>query len=289
MKFLASKYLPVGGLVLFFVVVYFVLIPESIRCCDPGRYRAIIAALLFGSLVGASEIASRYRDEPLKAVRSPFGLAYVAINGGLSVLALFFIFHFKSFFGSVSQDYLTAALAAGFGAAAVMRTRVAVIKGGDGKDVSIGPDYVINVVMGVINTGIDRWRAVRRQEILRANFPKLVQLGDFASAWLYLMTSLLAFQNLDASTQKTLNDTYNDYQAQKYGDDIKRLGLGFLFLTLVGESNFEALLDSAVAIKTKTNGGAPSGGSSTSSIPKSSSPIGSTGSSQSSLPATPSP
>ena len=249
MRFLTLKYLPFTGLLLFLLAVYFILIPESIRCCDPGRYRAIVASFLLGALMGSSEIASRYRDEPLKAIRSPFGLTYVVINGFISILALFFIFHFSSFFGTAAQDNLKVTLLAGFGAAAVMRTRVVSIKGRSGEDISVGPDYVINILMGVINTGIDRWRAVRREEILKTHYANLIKLGDFATAWSYLLASLLAFQNLDEAVKKNLIDTYNEYQATKYPDDIKRLGLGFLFLTLVGESNFGKVLESAVAIK----------------------------------------
>jgi len=41
--------------------------------------------------VGLAEIASRYRDEPLKAVGSPYGLVYLFLNGYLSMLAFLLI------------------------------------------------------------------------------------------------------------------------------------------------------------------------------------------------------
>lgn len=241
-----KSYVPFLLLVGILTILFFSLIPAELRpASDLYRVRAIFGALLFGSLVGVSEIASRYRDEPLKAVLSPYGLIYETLNGYISVLALFLIFHFKDKFGPVAGDNLLAAMTAGFGASAVMRTRIAVIKGADGKDVSFGPDYVISIVLQMIDTNIDRWRAVRRQGILSENFEQIRQLGEFSSAWRYLLASLLAFQNLDDARKKTLSDTYNDYLAQKLPDDIKRLGLGFLFLTLVGESNFGKVLECA--------------------------------------------
>ena len=38
-------------------------------------------AFAMGAAVGAAELSSRYRDEPLQALLSPFGLLYVTING----------------------------------------------------------------------------------------------------------------------------------------------------------------------------------------------------------------
>ncbi|MDQ3172605.1 MAG: hypothetical protein M3Q91_02715 [Acidobacteriota bacterium] len=56
---------------------------------DLNKGRALVAAFMFGALVGLAEIASRYRDEPLKAVGSPYGLVYLFLNGYLSMLPFF--------------------------------------------------------------------------------------------------------------------------------------------------------------------------------------------------------
>jgi hypothetical protein len=258
------KYLPFLLLVLILWIVYAFLIPDGPKQ-GPYRTTVIIASLIFGSLVGASEIASRYRDEPLKAVVSPFGLTYLALNGYFSVLAVFIIVHFHDSFPKIADDPLLTAITAGFGASIVMRTRIAVLRGPDGKDVSVGPDYVISILLQVVDTNIDRWRAVKRQEILSIYIATIRSLGDFPSAWRYLLASLLAFQNLDDARKKTLSDTFNDYQAQgdKLPEDIKRLGLGFLFLTLVGESNFSSVLENAKSLQARVATGAVSAASST--------------------------
>lgn len=44
-------------------------------------------AFICGVFVGVSEIISRYRDEPLRATINRYGLAYVLVNGLVSVLA----------------------------------------------------------------------------------------------------------------------------------------------------------------------------------------------------------
>lgn len=240
---------PLILLALFLAVASFTLLPRDVWSLSNNRLRAIVAAFLFGSLVGMSEIASRYRDEPLKAVASPYGLIYCLLNGYISILALFLIFHLDSLFGSISRSDFLAAVTAGFGSTIVMRSRIAIIKTADGKEESVGPDYVIKILLQIIDTNIDRWRAVRRQGILKDNLEKIKELGDFPTAWRYLLASLLAFQNLDETRRKTLSDTFNDYQAQTgVPEDIKRLGLGFIFLTLVGESNFSAVIDNAAVL-----------------------------------------
>lgn len=136
---------------------------------DLNKGRALVAAFMFGALVGLAEIASRYRDEPLKAVDSPYGLVYLFLNGYLSMLAFLLIL---------------------------------------------------------------------------------------------LLASLLAFQNLDDAQKKTLSDTYDDYQAQAtLPDAIKQLALGFIFLTLVGEAHFGAVLENAKTLSSKSQSLSGSSGS----------------------------
>src|SRR5207245_1717227 len=96
------------------------LIP-GITNSEMNQVRALAAAFLFGALVGLAEIASRYRDEPLKAVKSPYGLVYLFLNGYISLLAFLLIVKFPAIFGTLSGNMFLAALSAGFGAMIVMR------------------------------------------------------------------------------------------------------------------------------------------------------------------------
>lgn len=244
-----------GFLVYLAVILFglFAFLVPGIMNSDLERVRALMTSFLFGSLVGMAEIASRYRDEPLRALLSPYGLAYILINGYLSLLAFLLIMQFPKTFPGVSGNLFLAAFAAGFGAMVVMRSRIAVIKTADGKDESIGPDYVLKIILRTVDLKIDRWRAGARQQILANNLQKIIDLGDFPSAWKYLSASLLAFQNLDETQKKMLSDTYNDYQAQTgVPEGIKQLALGFIFLTLVGEAHFDTVLNNAKTLMKKT-------------------------------------
>jgi hypothetical protein len=44
-------------------------------------------AMTFGSLVAIGELVSRYRDHPIRAVRSLPGLTYIGINAAAALLA----------------------------------------------------------------------------------------------------------------------------------------------------------------------------------------------------------
>ena len=124
--------------------------------------------------MGATKILSRYRDEQVKAILSPDGLLYVPFNGAISTFALILIFRFENSVPALTVfkgNSLTAAIAAGFGSTAITRTRIAVIKGTDNKDVSIGPDIVINLLLSMMiaeSTGGVR-RVVKRS--LLPTFP----------------------------------------------------------------------------------------------------------------------
>ncbi|MCU1264951.1 MAG: hypothetical protein JWM21_1269 [Acidobacteria bacterium] len=228
------------------------LVPDLTKR-ELNEWRALSAAFVFGALVGLAEIASRYRDEPIAAVGSPYGLVYVFLNGYISAMAYLFIQRFPTTFGTVASDKFVASLAAGFGAMAVMRSRIAVIKTPDGKEESIGPDYVLRIILRTIDLKIDRVRAGRRQELLTQNLDKIKALGNFQTGSKYLLASLLAFQNLDETQKKTLGDTYNDYQAQEnVPEAIKQLALGFIFLTLVGETHFATVLENAKNLTAKS-------------------------------------
>jgi len=247
----AREYWPfIAVVVVLFLTFYYVVVWNDLE----WHWQAGFAAFVFGSLTGVTEVGSRYRDEPFKTVVSPYGLIYVVVNGAISLLALLLVLHYKDLFPFVGDgsDKLKAAIVAGFGATLLMRSKIAVVKSADNKDIAVGPDIVVSMLLKIVDTNIDRLRSVRRQRILRDNFEMLRALGTFKDSFTYLFNSLLAFQNLDDTLKKQVSDTYVSYLALKpedVPDDIKRLALGFIFLTLVGESNFSSILEGALAIK----------------------------------------
>src|SRR5438270_5286833 len=211
------NYVPWITFVLIIGALYALLIPLSLFAAN---WRPSIFAFLCGGLVGITEIASRYRDEPFQAIRSPYGLVYVTLNGAISVLSLLLIFRYPATFRAVSGDKLLAAIAAGFGSSAIMRTRLAVLKGPDNKEVSVGPDLVITVLLQTFDKRIDRIRARKRQAIVIRNLPGIRKLGSFQIAADYLFNSLLAFQNMSDTDKSQFSSIIADYAKKSLPEDI---------------------------------------------------------------------
>lgn len=229
--------------------IYLCLIPHHYYT-DNGatNARGLGLAFLCGALVGLTEIASRYRDEQMKAITSPDGMVYILFNGAISTFALILIWHFQDnpAFTVFRNNPLGAAIGAGFGATAIMRTRLAVIKGSDNKDVSIGPDIVLSLLMTMIDRRIDRWRSLRRQRIIAQYFDELKALGSTDDASEYLLGSLVSFQNIGETDKKEVNAQVQQNKAAKVRDPhIQLTTLGYIFLTVVGEENFDQVLKEA--------------------------------------------
>src|SRR6266446_3938723 len=108
------------------IPIYLLLIPHHYYHDHwATNARALGLAFLCGALVGLTEIASRYRDEQVKAITSPDGVVYILFNGAISTFALILVWHFRDnpAFTALKDNPLAAAIAAGFGATAIMRTR----------------------------------------------------------------------------------------------------------------------------------------------------------------------
>jgi hypothetical protein len=224
--------------------------------------RALGLAFLCGALVGLTEIASRYRDEQVKAITSPDGFVYILFNGAISTFALILIWHFRDnpAFSALKNNPVGAALAAGFGATAVMRTRIAVIKGSDNKDVSIGPDIVLSLLMTMIDRRIDRWRSLVRHRIIEQSFGELRALGSIDDASEYLKAALNSFQNISDSDKKEVNAQIEQNKSANVRDPyIKLTTLGYIFLTIAGEENYYQVLREAKTIQTRDGQIGPSG------------------------------
>ena len=250
-RFILWPYSALVLLVGFLIPIYAFLVPLH-HYTDDNNARAIALAFLCGASVGMTEISSRYRDEQMKAILSPDGLVYLLCNGAISTFAIILIFHFQqtlTAFAAFKGNPLSAAIAAGFGATAIMRARFAVVKGADGKDISIGPDIVISLLLAMIDRRIDRWRASRRQEIIADHFAKLKELGTVDEAGKYLLASLISFQNLSEPEKKELSDTIKGNKDLGYSENIQLAAMGYLFLTVVGEENFASVLDKAKKIQ----------------------------------------
>jgi len=207
--------------------------------------KTIGLSALLGATIGMIEVAKRYRDEPLKAVLSPWGMIYMIINALFGVVALYFIYHFRNVFGALADNRLLAAFAAGVGAAGVLRTRISIFKSPDGQDVALPLDYLISELLAQANKQIDRHRAKSRRDLVERCMGDIRALGPFKEAADYLLSSLLAFQSDQEKQKSELNTTIDSYEKLALPEDIKYLALGFVFLSLVGERHFEQVVKNA--------------------------------------------
>src|SRR5256885_1462704 len=89
-------------------------------------------------LVGAVELASRYRDDPWQAVRTKPGAMYMFVNAFAAGGALYLTYAFSVFPDETARSTVLRVLLAGIGAMAFFRTSLFNVRVGD-QDVVVGP------------------------------------------------------------------------------------------------------------------------------------------------------
>jgi hypothetical protein len=204
-------------------------------------YLWAFATFLFGALVGLSEILSRYRDEPILATVTSSGMSYLALNGTISLVAFAVLRKYPTqIFPALQNDLFLSAVAAGFGAMTIFRSKLFTFKSSDGKEYPIGPSIVLDTVLKMIDSKIDRRRATDRQlKVFNAMFG----IDDFVSTANYIEASLLSFQNLSQDDKAQVTSVIDQYRLlTRWPDTLKSLGLGFAFLTIAGEDNFDHVM-----------------------------------------------
>lgn len=201
----------------------------------------ILLSFAIGALAGFSEIASRYRDEPLRAVGNLYGASYLSANGLASVAAYGFLLRYpKAILAPISGDPLMAALTAGFGAMFILRSKLFIFRADDGKEYPIGPSIVVETVLRMLDRKIDRLRASKRQQRV---FEKMKDITNFNGAAAYLEASLLSFQNLSDQDKGEISGVLKQYRDMTaWPETLRTMAVGFAFLTIAGEENFDQVI-----------------------------------------------
>lgn len=227
------------------------LVPEGLNVPNRGLF----LAFLFGASLGTAEIVSRYRDEPVKALLTPYGALYWFLNGMLGIWGLLIVWRFPEKFslGFQPRDsaFLSAVLA-GFGASTIMRARLVVLKDSAGKDQTFGPDIVLKTLLEVVDIQIDRNRASSRWRFLELNFATILRIyrgfgEDFGRTADALLASLYAYQNLSSERRQALAEVakvYADASGQAAGVPVlvRLMALSFAMISVAGERNFGEVL-----------------------------------------------
>jgi hypothetical protein len=234
----------------------------------------VLLAASFGVLVGAAEILSRYKDEPFLAMKTLPGLGYLGLNGLISAAAFGLLKHYsKEVLPSLSDDPLMTSFVAGFGAMAVMRSKLFSFKTERGEEFAVGPDAVITTFLRSVDRKIDRIRSAARQTIVLDQVSKIKDPKNKAPV--FLIHSLASYQNLSTDEKTEIAKAIQELSSKSLDPDVLLMAIGFGFLNLTGESNFSLLMtqlgnhlnsmqadvSSSNTVSAATSGSAPSASS----------------------------
>jgi hypothetical protein len=187
-----------------------------------------------GVLVGAVELASRYRDQPQSLTRRTSAWLYVCANGAVSALALLTARTFGWTFGMAgagNRMIFMQVVICGFGAMAVFRSGFAQIKVGD-ENVTLGPAAILDALLTMIDREVDRRHGGTRS----TKVVKIMRNVDFDRAQVALPTYCLALlQNLAVEDQDELSKLVKLIAASdEMTDKQKSLILGLHLMNVVG-------------------------------------------------------
>ena len=194
-----------------------------------ASYGQVVIALLVALLVSASEIASRYRDQPLRAVFSWPAVIYGMVNSAAALAALFALTVYGGDFGikdNPNAVLLLRGFVAGTGAAAIFRSALFTVRVAE-QDVAIGPIMFLQVLLQVIDREVDRERARDRAQ----------RIGDIMAGLSFDQVAvglpaycLVLMQNLDEKQQKAIGEEIRVLRESPHVPDPDRLLILGLYL-----------------------------------------------------------
>ena len=184
------------------------------------------AAAVLGGAVGASELTSRYKDDPGAAIKSVPGIFYIAINCAASVGARGLI-HAYGWFG---QSRWTQILMAGVSAMAFFRSSLFVVRAGD-RDVGVGPSGFLQIFLTAADRAVDRKRATARSDAVA----EVMKGVDYTKALRALPPYCLALMlNVPPEDQQVLSKALDILDQRDVEPSVKALLLGIELINVVG-------------------------------------------------------
>jgi len=212
-----------------------------------GLYYLLVAA--FGLCVGAAELASRYRDEPVAVLHIPAAWLYVTVNAVASLFAFWIVRSQGWTFGDGPGPEIRQALAAGFGAMALFRSSLFTVRVGD-TDVQVGPAGFLQILLATADRTVDRARA----NIRAADIGRIMQAVRFEKAVEALTEYCKGLmQNLSATDRERLDQEIGQITASSMSDHLKAQRLGLTLMGVVGTAVLETAVD---ALGDRIKGGA---------------------------------
>ena len=192
---------------------------------------------IFGAGIGATELLSRYKDAPFKALRGVSALIYVGLNLVASIATLWLMRLFGVTFGIdpvVDAERLRWAqvFAAGFSAMVLLRSSIFSLNIGE-QNISIGPSSLLDALLNVLDREVDRKRAQERaQSVLR-----IMEGISFTKAKVQLpVVAFALMQNVSRDEQdRVVNNVFGLERQEGVSDRAKAQALGLELMDIVGE------------------------------------------------------
>jgi hypothetical protein len=208
---------------------------------------AYLGAGSIGGVVGVAELASRYKFRPRLAVLTTPGILYVVVNVVAAAVTLLLIEQFRWTMGMNADDPAVPAarvLVAGFGAMALLRSSLFVVRVGD-KDVGVGPGLflsgVVDVVDAAVSREVDRGVVRMRGRLARLAMGSL----SFERAAVELPAYCVALSSniMSAGEQSTLSDQVTNLRHSNVSDEQKVVMIGLLCINAFGETLVETVIE----------------------------------------------
>jgi hypothetical protein len=227
--------------------IFFIVEDSYARSAFHTNLWFVVLSAALGAAVGTSELVSRYRDDPMRALRSAPALTYVALNALVSACVYGLVTHYaKTIIPSLAKDPLMRSITAGFGAMAILRSKFFTVRTAGGEEVGIGPDAAVSAFLYAADRGVDRARAQRRLDLVFQSADRIPRLENIKD---YIKVALLSFQNL--TDREQLNkDIDAIYKNDGYpGSQLKLQATCYAVLVVLGEYNFNKLINNLASLK----------------------------------------
>lgn len=206
---------------------------------------AYVAVSLLAVIVAASELVSRYRDDPVQATTSRSGVIYILINVGVSIGVFYLIRNVLELrdppaAGKEFQRLVWDVFLAGASAMVILRTSLMTIHV-NGKDVQIGLAAVIDVFRSAVDRDVDRLRAGPRttdvSEIMK-------QISFVRARGTLTSVALSAMQNVNAEERAQIEQRVAALANQSDRSDAsKAQELGLILAGIVGFKNLRTMVN----------------------------------------------
>lgn len=200
------------------------------------------SVFLFGAAVGAAELISRYKDNPVRALLTAPGFFYVFLNAAGSAAALYLIYVFREQLGFVVKDttewpddpgtLVKAVLIAGSSSLVFFRSAIFKFRVGD-SDLAIGPSIVLDTLSTAADRAVDRNMAGPRAVLVHE---LMADIAFDKAAAILSQHCVALMQNVSSEESQRIVGIVNKLRADKdIPDKIKTLNLGLALLSVVGE------------------------------------------------------